>query len=136
MMVALAQELSGVVEPGRGLGAAVMSGADLERLSELLGFPAVPGTLNVRLPAPVVRDAGWRYLPAGEIGPRWEEATGHTGYHLVPVLVEGCYRGVAFQADEPGGPGYPADQVELICETHLRRELGLEDGDPITFSID
>jgi CTP-dependent riboflavin kinase len=53
----------------------------------------------------------------------------------VPVLVAGRHRGVAFQADEPDGPGYRSDRVELICETHLRRELGLEDGDPITFSI-
>jgi CTP-dependent riboflavin kinase len=130
------RELTGVVEPGRGLGTVVMTGSDLDRLGELLGFAVVPGTLNVRLPGPVKRDSSWRYIAAQEIGPGWEEATGQTGYHLLPILVAGRHRGVAFQADEPGGPGYPVDQVELICEAHLRRELGLADGDTITFSID
>jgi CTP-dependent riboflavin kinase len=112
-----------------------MTGADLARLSELLGFVVVPGTLNVRLAAPVVRDESWRFLASSEIGPGWEEATRQTGYHYLPVLVAGRYRAVAFQADEPEEPGYPADQVELICEAHLRRELGLSDGDEISFSV-
>ncbi len=50
----------------------------------------------------------------------------------MPVLVAGRYRGVAFQADEPG---YPADQVELLWEVHLRDSLGLSDGDSIDFSV-
>jgi CTP-dependent riboflavin kinase len=112
-----------------------MTGADLARLSVLLGFEAVPGTLNVRFDAPVVRDGGWLYLASSEIGPGWEGDTGQTGYHYLPVLVAGRYRAVAFQADEPVAPGYPADQVELICETHLRGALGLVDGDEISFSV-
>jgi CTP-dependent riboflavin kinase len=112
-----------------------MTGAELARLSELLGFDAVPGTLNVRLGAPVVRDESWSFLAASEIGPGWEQATGQTGYHYVPVLVAGRYRAIAFQADEPEGPGYPPNQVELICEAHLRRELGLADGDEISLSV-
>ena len=131
----MSRTFTGAVAPGRGLGTAVMTGVDLARLSELLGFDAVPGTLNVRLPRPVVRDAEWQYLPASEIGRGWQAATDQTGYHYLRVLVSG-HRAIAFQADEPNGPGYPPDQVELICETHLRRELGLADGDPITFSID
>ena len=47
----------------------------------------------------------------------------------------GRYRAIAFQADEPAEPGYPPEQVELICEAHLRRELGLTDGDAISFSV-
>ncbi len=127
--------LTRVVEPGRGLGSVVMTGADLARLSELLGFDVVPGTLNVRLPVPVARDGSWRFLASSEIGPDWEDSTRQTGYHYLPVLVAGRYRGVAFQADEPDEPGYPPDQVELICEAHLRRELGLSDGDEISFSV-
>jgi CTP-dependent riboflavin kinase len=110
-----------------------MTGPELTRLGELLGFAPVPGTLNVRLPAPVERDSRWRYLAAEQIGQGWKAATGQDGYFFVPILVEGRYRGVAFQADEPG---YPADQVELVCETHLRRALGLADGDAITFETD
>lgn len=110
-----------------------MTGIEGARLGELLGFPVVPGTLNVRLPAPVERDSRWRYVSAEEIGPEWGEATGQAGYFLVPIRVEGRYRGVAFQADESG---YPVDQVELICETHLRQTLGLADGDTVGFEID
>ncbi len=127
--------LTGVVAPGRGLGSVVMAGPELARLSELLGFDAVPGTLNVRFDAPVVRDGSWRFLASPEIAPGWQQATGQTGYHYLPVVVAGRYRAIAFQADEPGEPGYPAEQVELICEAHLRRELGLTDGDAISFSV-
>ena len=41
------------------------------------------------------------------------------------------FRGLAFQAVEPGEYGYPSDQIELFCEVHLRKELGLGDGDAI-----
>ncbi len=131
----MSRTFRGVVEAGRGLGSTVMTGADVARLSGLLGFDVVPGTLNVRLAAPVVRDVTWLYLPASEIRPGWEEVTGQTGYHYLPVLVDGHFRAIAFQADEPADPGYPADQVELICEAHLRRELGLADGDEISFAV-
>jgi CTP-dependent riboflavin kinase len=131
----MSRTLSGVVEPGRGLGSAVMTGVYLSRLSELLGFDAVPGTLNVRLTEPVARDETWSFLASSEIAPGWEAATGQTGYHYLPVLVLGRHRAIAFQADEAQEPGYPADQVELICETHLRRELALADGDEISFTV-
>ena len=50
--------LSGVVQSGRGLGAGLMADATvMVRLRELAGFPIVPGTLNVRLPAPLERDS-------------------------------------------------------------------------------
>lgn len=42
------------------------------------------------------------------------------------------YRGLAFQADEPG---YPSDLVELVSEVHLRTALGLRDGDLVTVSV-
>ena len=48
---------------------------------------------------------------------------------LAPVTVAGRYRGLAFQAVEPGEHVYPPDQIELFCEAHLRAELGLDDGD-------
>ena len=72
-------------------------------------------------------------LRAKEIGPDWEETTGQAGYFIVAVRIEDRYRGIAFQADEPG---YPADQVELISEVKLREALGLGDGDPISFSTE
>jgi CTP-dependent riboflavin kinase len=129
-------DLSGIVEPGRGLGAGLMADeAVMERLVELAGFPVVPGTLNVRLPQPLERGSRWRYVAAAEITPDWEARTGQAGYFLAPVLVAERYRGLAFQAVERGEPGYPPDQIELFCEAHLRRELGLGDGDRIAVRL-
>lgn len=129
-------DLSGIVKPGRGLGAVLMSDeAVMERLEELAGFTVVPGTLNVRLPQPLERGPRWRYVAAAEITPDWEARTGQAGYFLAPVLVADRYRGLAFQAVERGGPGYPPDQIELFCEAHLRRELGLGDGDRISVLV-
>jgi CTP-dependent riboflavin kinase len=126
------RDLSGVVQPGRGLGAGLMAdGAVMEKLADLTGFPVVPGTLNVRLPQPLELGPSWRYLAADEITSDWEARTGQSGYFLAPVAVAGRYRGLAFQAVEAGDSGYPGDQIELFCEAHLRTELGLGDGDPI-----
>jgi CTP-dependent riboflavin kinase len=123
----------GIVVAGRGLGAGRMADADvLDRLHQLTGFTVVPGTLNVRLPGPFDRSLASRYVAAAEISSMWETETGQAGYFLAPVLIADRYHGVAFQADEPA---YPRDQVELICEVHLRRTLGLGDGDGITFSL-
>jgi hypothetical protein len=87
-----------------------------ERLEELAGFSIVPGTLNVRLPRPLERSPSWRYVPAAEIRPDWEARTGQAGYFLAAVTVAGRYRGLAFQAVEPGEPGYPPDQIELSAK--------------------
>jgi CTP-dependent riboflavin kinase len=62
--------------------------------------------------------------------------SGQAGYFLVPVLIADRYRGIAFQAGERGHSGHPADQVELLSEVHLRKTLGLSDGDLVTFSVD
>ena len=123
------------MQPGRGLGAGLMADSDvMERLQELVGFPIVPGTLNLRLPRPLERGSRWRYVAAVEVSPDWEARTGQAGYYLARVTIAGRYRGLAFQADESGYPGYPSDQIELFSEVHLRRALGLSDGDPITVS--
>jgi CTP-dependent riboflavin kinase len=121
-----------MVQPGQGIGAGLMADcAVMEKLEELIGFPVVPGTLNVRLPRPLERGRSWCYLPADEITSDWKARTGQSGYFLAPVTVAGRYRGLAFQAVEPGERGYPPDQIELFCEAHLRAELGLDDGDLI-----
>jgi len=126
------RDLSGVVRSGRGLGTGLMEDqAVMKKLEVLTGFPVVPGTLNVRLPGPLERGPSWHYMSAAEIAPDWEERTGQTGYFLAPVTVAGRFRGLAFQAVEPGVAGYPRDQIELFCEVRLRAELGLHDGDPI-----
>ena len=119
--------------PGRGRGAELLADDRvLDRIEELFGLRVVPGTLNVRLVAPFERTQATRYVAASDIGPGWGATIGQAGYHLAPVLVEGRYRGIAFQADEPG---YPEDLVEIMCEVHLRSSLGLEDGDPIAATL-
>jgi CTP-dependent riboflavin kinase len=126
------RDLSGIVQPGRGLGAELMADVTvMARLRQLFGFSIVPGTLNVRLAGPLERGTGWRYVAAAEISPDWEARTGQAGYFLAGVLIAGRYRGLAFQADEPAGPGYPADQIELFSDVQLRGALDLEDGDRI-----
>jgi CTP-dependent riboflavin kinase len=129
-------DLSGTVEPGRGLGSELMRDSHVAvRFDEIAGFPLVPGTLNVRLPRRLVRDPRWRFLSSEEIAPDWTERSGHSGYFLAAVVVEGMHRALAFQAVEPEGSGYPPDQIELLSETHLRSTLGLADGDAITVSL-
>ena len=45
------RDLSGIVQPGRGLGTGLIADRGvLEKLPELSDFQVVPGTLNVRLP--------------------------------------------------------------------------------------
>ena len=131
------RDLSDIVEPGRGLGAALMADHGvMEKVEELSGFPLVPGTLNVRLPTPLERGPSWRCVPAEDLAPRWEARTGQTGYFLAPVTVARRYRGLAFQAVELGGRGYPPDQIELFCEVRLRAALRLEHSDPIAIRLD
>jgi uncharacterized cupin superfamily protein len=130
------RDLTGIVVPGRGLGAGLMADREItERLQALAGFPVVPGTLNLRLPRPLERDSSWRYVAAADIRPDWEARTGQAGYYLASVTIAGRYRGLAFQADEPEEPGYPADQIELFSEVHLRRALGLADGDQVAVAV-
>jgi protein-S-isoprenylcysteine O-methyltransferase Ste14 len=104
----------------------------LERIEELFGLRIVPGTLNVRLADPFDRSRASGYVAASEIDPDWETLTGQAGYHLVPVIVAGRHRAIAFQADEPG---YPEDLLEIVGEVHLRSALGLKDGDPIVLQM-
>src|SRR5512133_1127798 len=97
------RDLSGIVQPGRGLGAGLMADrAVMEKLQELSGFPVVPGTLNVRVPRPLQRGPSWRYMPAAEITSDWEARTGQAGYFLAPVTIAGRYRGLAFSGRRAG----------------------------------
>jgi riboflavin kinase len=102
------------------------------QLRAAIGFDAVPGTLNVRLPEPLGRDATWQHLRAAELEPGWEALTGQAGYFFVPIVIADRYRGVAVQPDEAD---YPPDLVELISDVKLRDALGLADGDALSFEL-
>ena len=134
--VGVQRDLSGIVQPGRGLGAArTADPAILKLLQDLAGFSVVPGTLNLRLPEAPERGTHWHYVAATEIGPDWEARTGQAGYFLTRVKIAERYRGLAFQADEPAEPGYPSHLIELFSEVHLRAALDLSDGDHLIVTL-
>ena len=99
-------DLSGIVEPGRGLGAGLMADeAVMERLVELAGFRVVPGTLNVRLPQPLERGSRWRYVAAAEITPDWEARTGQAGFSWCPSWSPGATAGSPFKPSSTESQG-------------------------------
>ena len=125
------RDLSGIVEFGRGLGAGRRWTASRWRscsrfpVSRLCPAPstcACPGRLNED--------------PAGATCLLWRSRLiggrepAETGYFLVPVTVAGRYRGLAFQAVEPGS-AVSARPGRAVLEAHLHVELGLDDGDLI-----
>jgi riboflavin kinase len=126
-------ELVGRVRAGAGLGAPRM--AD-ERVMELItasiGFRPVPGTLNVVLEQPFDRALATGFVAAGDLSPTWQEEVGQGGYWLTPITVAGRFQAVAVQAQEPG---YPPEQIELLCGVRLRDALNLVDGDSISISV-
>ena len=104
----------------------------LAKMRDLVGFELVPGTLNLCFPRPFERRLLPAYVSAREIDPAWESLTGQAGYFVAAARIADRYRGLAFQADEPG---YPADLLEVLCEVHLRDALGLHDGDRLTLAL-
>jgi CTP-dependent riboflavin kinase len=124
----------GIVVPGRGFGAQRMANpAVLHAAQRLTGLTLVPGTLNVRLPQ---RFDGLlpRYLTEHELGGNvWRDhAPNRTGIRWGQIIIDGRYRGIVFQGDEPE---YPPAHVELMSDHHLSDTLGLHDGDTITFAL-
>jgi 8-oxo-dGTP pyrophosphatase MutT (NUDIX family) len=121
------------VRPGQGLGAPRMAEPGvMELLERTMGFRPVPGTLNVLLEHSFERPAGTEYVAAGRLSHDWAAATGQAGYWLIPILVGGRYEAMAVQADEPG---YPPEQLELVCDVRLRDALDLADGDPVELIV-
>lgn len=131
--------LTGSVKPGLGLGAVAMSRPGvLEKFERLCGLDLVPGTLNLRLAAPMdltrlkyVRfvDIGWDFDPASQGIP----FQGETGVHLRHVTVAGrlpaCLLVFIWVIDVHR-------HAELVSPHHLRTSLDLKDGDTVTFTPD
>ena len=122
----------GQVRQGRGLGVERMADMSIfNDIAQRFGMTFVPGTLNIVLAQAFERPINTVFVPSVELSPEWEEMTGQAGYHLTPVFIEDQYRGLAMQAEEDG---YPPEQIEMMCEVHLRTSLGLDDGDEVRFS--
>jgi CTP-dependent riboflavin kinase len=124
--------LLGVVATGLGKATGFTELAWVrEQLAARLDLNAYPGTFNVR-------------LTEAESLARWSALCQQPGVEIEPpdrtACVARCYR--VLVADRlPGAiilphvPGYPADQVEVLSSACLRRELDLNDGDPVTLRL-
>ncbi len=124
--------LRGVIASGLGKAASFTELAWVrEQLALKLGLQAWPGTLNVRL-IDGASLAQWRALterPGIEIEPPSHSACVARCYH---VIVADTVPGAIIL---PHVADYPADQVEVLAAEHLRRALGLSDGDPIVLRV-
>ena len=87
-----------------------------------LGFVPFPGTLNVLLEGPFPAD------PRAIKIEGFQEEDKSFGECK-------CYRiklnGIDAAAVRPEQSRYPPELIEIIAPVHLRRTLGLEDGDPV-----
>ncbi len=125
----------GIIVGGRGLGVKGMSAPRMRRvLRRIIDFDFVPGTLNVRLRESFDEGLLESYVGWEELGRRLPdpEVPGRRGLRYGRVIIAQRFPGIAFQGDEPD---YPADQVELISDRHIRQTLNLSDGDTIEFAL-
>ena len=100
----------------------------------LLGEPAVPGTLNLRLEerfscqSCTTIDLAWLGISPGEAG----LDTASIEYDVARVLIEGRIPGLLLHRR---APDYPQDMIELVCAVRLRDEFSLADGDVVHFDL-
>jgi riboflavin kinase len=124
--------LRGVVASGLGHGAGFL-GVPWVRdgIRRLTGFDPWPGTFNVRLVDPGML-ATWRRLGQGR-GLRLEPPTsGECGARLFPATVA---PDVGAAVIVPDVTDHAADVLEVVAPVHVRRALGLRDGDAVTLEV-
>lgn len=102
-------------------------------IRRLTGIEIIPGTLNVQLPQPFDSPLK-RYSTEEDLGGYvWRDGVSNrSGVRWGKVLVEGRFRGILFQGDEPD---CPSNLVEIMSDHHLRKFLNLKDGDAIQFTL-
>lgn len=96
-----------------------------DAVRRLVGFDPYPGTLNVRLVDPAMV-AAWRRIregPALRLAPPPPETCGARLFRVV-VMPD-----VAAAVVVPDVTRYGDDVLELVAPVHVRRRLGLQDGD-------
>ena len=130
----------GTVNTGRGAAAGVMLETGLlECFQQLSGLPVIPGTLNIYLDRPfdlsLLGYASFADMGVPEIDLRalGLDFDGEQGAHYERVTIAGKYPGclvfLTWVTDLTG-------DAELVSPHHLRSTLGLQDGDPIEFTLD
>jgi riboflavin kinase len=133
-------ELSGTVTGGMGEGKHYISlSGYMEQFIDRLGYEPYPGTLNVELSTESVRARSAMDALAPVSIDAWEDGDRTYGPAVCyPAAVETTdgesYEPVHVIA--PERTHHDEDQLELIAETKLRDELGLEDGDHVTVYIE
>ena len=118
--------LVGRVESGFGLATNSLAPIH-DALCEKSSLALVPGTLNVRLPAPFI------------VVPDFVMEARDYGHHETLLLqrcrvssIEGLIVRTSTQA---AGKSHPLDVVELLAVRHLRESLHLDDGDALTIEV-
>ncbi len=129
----------GTVKTGRGGAVAEMSKpGGLEGFRQFTGLAIVPGTLNIDLSETIdlkllsyvkFADIGWEFDPAtqgieyqGEIGMHYRRA-------VVAEKYPACLLIFTWVTDVH-------TDAELVSPCHLRRALGLNDGDIVEFTLE
>jgi hypothetical protein len=110
--------LAATVASGRGLASAVLP-RHRAALDEAAGVRVHPGTLNLRLAHPV------RIVAA----PTWDGPDDGRSRHLAPARLEG------YPVHVNHWSGCPQHRLDLVADVHLRRHLGLRDGDRVLLEV-
>ncbi|MCX6651265.1 MAG: DUF120 domain-containing protein [Methanomassiliicoccales archaeon] len=103
----------------------------MEQFRDKLGFKPYEGTLNVKL-LPTERHKIETLRNGRTIDIEGFERNGRTfgDVHCIPASIQNVECAVVL----PSRSHYE-DILEIICKFHLRRTLGLEDGDPVEVRI-
>ena len=125
-------EVQGRVETGLGQGGRFVAlGWVRAGVRRLVGFTPYPGTLNVRLDPGEPRRR-WRAVRRRRAPELTPPRAGGCGARLIPLLVAGRVPAVAVVPDVTR---HGHQVVEVIAPGHLRRRLGLRDGDRVRLVV-
>lgn len=97
------------------------------QVEEKLGFTPYPGTLNLVVPA---EEARW-LAERARVVLEPPDASWCRGYCL-PVRVGGHLPGALVFAE---ASAHPPERLEVMAAVHLRRTLGLADGDAVELEV-
>ena len=110
--------LAATVASGRGVASAVLP-RHRSALDEAAGTRILPGTLNLHLARPV------RIVDAQA----WDGPDDGRSRHLAPARLEG------YPVHVNHWSGCPQHRLDLVADVHLRRHLGLKDGDRVVLEV-
>jgi CTP-dependent riboflavin kinase len=113
-----AVRLTATVASGRGLASEVLP-RHRTALEEAVGAPVHPGTLNLRLSRPL------RIVGAAA----WDGPVDGRSRRLAPARLAG------YPVHVNHWTGCPQHRLDVVADVHLRRHLGLRDGDRVELTM-